>query len=51
MLLGCGLEREWKSLAAVAVAEDRRVVLEMSVNFYKKAEHISYSSFCVACEA
>ncbi|KAK3082880.1 hypothetical protein FSP39_007833 [Pinctada imbricata] len=30
------LEREWKSLAAAV--EDRSVVLEMSVNFYKKAE-------------
>lgn len=32
------LEREWKSLAAAV--EDRSVVLNMSVNFYKKAEQV-----------
>jgi hypothetical protein len=33
------LEREWKSLAAAV--EDRSVVLNMSVNFYKKAEQVN----------
>ena len=37
------LEREWKSLAAAV--EDRSVVLEMSVNFYKKAEQVCYCFF------
>lgn len=36
------LEREWKNLAAAV--EDRSVVLNMSVNFYKKAEQVRVSS-------